>query len=65
MQDNSNPNKFHDIPSDILKPPAYFNREACLFFRAGMNYRQALHRLEHGSGVIIEGSYSTAIAFYS
>ena len=52
-------------PDDLIKPAIIESFDDCQVFRAGMNYRHALKKLQKGRGMIVEGSYPTAIAFYT
>ncbi len=54
-----------DIPKDLIKPPIIEIFNDFDIFRAGMNYRCALERLQWSRGMIVEGSYATAIALYT
>jgi hypothetical protein len=54
-----------DLPDDLEKPVLYDAGLNLPVFTAGNDYRLALKKLEQGGGLIVEGSYSTAIAFYS
>jgi 2-polyprenyl-3-methyl-5-hydroxy-6-metoxy-1,4-benzoquinol methylase len=54
-----------NMPADLLKPEIHDITMRFATFRAGMNYRQALEKLESGSSIKIEGTYSTAVSIYS
>ncbi len=52
-------------PADLIKPPVYDPADNYHVFKAGMNYRFAAKKIDSWRGIIVEDSYSTAIAFYS
>ncbi len=64
---NNTPDKPEErgLPADFIKPAIIQAEDDCDVFRAGMDYRKALKRLEKSKGLVVEGSYSTALAFYS
>jgi hypothetical protein len=55
-----------DFPAkSLIKPDIHPDDNTLPVFTGGMNYRDALKKLESGPGLKIQGSYPTAIAFYS
>ncbi|TVR74767.1 MAG: hypothetical protein EA408_01595 [Marinilabiliales bacterium] len=53
------------IPPDIVRPEIRSDTEGTAPFRAGMKYGRALRDIEAGEYKIIQGSFATALAFYS
>jgi hypothetical protein len=59
-------NQSGDFPAkNLLKPEIYQDDNNMPVFGGGMNYRQTLKNIESGCGIKVQGSYPTAIAFYS
>jgi hypothetical protein len=52
------------LPDNLLKPPIIEPGEYPVFM-AGMDYRQARKTMEKGSGILVKGSFATALKFYS
>jgi tRNA1(Val) A37 N6-methylase TrmN6 len=52
-------------PKTLVKPEIYPDDNGLPVFRGGMNYRHVLNRLDSGPGIKVQGSYATAMAFYS
>ena len=53
------------IPENIIRPEIWLHLPRAVPFRAGMKYGRALTDIEAGEIMIIEGSFATALAFYS
>ena len=55
-----------DFPAKThVKPEIYPDDNDLPVFRGGMNYRHVLKKLDSGPGIKVQGSYATAMAFYS
>ncbi len=53
------------IPSGIIRPEIRSGPDGTAPFRAGMKYGRALRDIEAGEYKVIQGSFATALAFYS
>ncbi len=63
-------NKLHfqsdiNLPLGFIKPSTENINDDYPVMRAGMNYNRVLKKLESSRGIKVEGSYSTALVFYS
>jgi hypothetical protein len=52
------------LPDNLLRPPI-LEPGGYPVFQAGMDYRQTRRKMEKGRGILVKGSFPTALAFYS
>ncbi len=53
------------LPASLLRPPVFESVNEYPVFRAGMDYRRALGEMEKHGGILVKGSFPTALKFYS
>ncbi|MFP4366922.1 MAG: methyltransferase [Bacteroidales bacterium] len=53
------------LPGELVKPKIFDLNEPLPVFGAGMDYRIILNKLETHNGILVHGSFPTALAFYT